>query len=547
MKCSFVVVKSRKKKYSVKETSRFTTDMAENSRWREEMKAVKRNYIIPLFFFVYAFVVMLLCAGSSPVIQYLSPDSSIFYTMGRSAANGTVLYKEIADHKGFYLFLFNWIGALLTPDSMNGLFFVEIVFAWVKLWFVYKTAKLFMEEEKRCVLAAMLFLAAATNFFSWNAGNLGEQFALAFWQIGLYLMAIYMEGNRKAERVLEHRPLFMFLHGVCACAVLFIQANLIAVWIPFGIGLAIILLKEKYISNFLKNLAALLGGAAAAALPVAVYGILNQCIEDMYYVMFEINFMYSEDGRIGKTVMGYFKEFFMQPSAILVLMAVAGTVVACRYYKSRYFTLTFTGMFLFSVLCMSVSLNANPIYYTTYIPFSVPLFIWLVKKVRISEKIWIAAGIGILVLTVICNLQLIKKVLKLGSSGYAYESARQMGELIEDKNAEVLVLGNPLYYNCTGTLPHIKYFTIFGSGLRYETFPYCIDEQYESLLSGENEYIMIQFTDENYNFWGTEEKDAAMNDYLEEQYECILEYSEGGIHSALYRAEGSNIDIECWN
>lgn len=36
-------------------------------------------------------------------IKYLSPDSSIFYTIGRSMANGTVVYKEIADHKGFYL------------------------------------------------------------------------------------------------------------------------------------------------------------------------------------------------------------------------------------------------------------------------------------------------------------------------------------------------------------------------------------------------------------------------------------------------------------
>ncbi len=499
------------------------------------MNAVKKNYKIPLFLLVYAFFAMLLCAGSSPVIQYLSPDSSIFYTMGRSAANGTVLYKEIADHKGFYLFLFNWIGALLTPNSMNGLFLVEIVFAWVKLWFVYKTAKLFTENDKKCVLASMLFLAAATNFFSWNAGNLGEQFALAFWLISLYLMAAYMEGNRKSGKVLEHKPFVMFLHGVCACVVLFIQANLIAMWIPFGIGLALILFKEKYISNFFKNLAALFGGIAAAAVPVVVYGFVNRCIEDMYYVMFEINFMYSEDGRIGKTVLGYLKEFLMQPSVVLVIMAAIGVVIACRHYKNLYFTLTFTGMFLFSVLCMSVSLNANPIYYTTYLPFCVPLFIWIVKKVGLLERFAVIAGIGILALTVVCNLQLVKKVLKLGSSGYAYESAYQMEEFIEDKEAQVLVLGNPLYYNCTGTLPHIKYFTIFGSGLRYETFPNCIDEQYESLLSGENEYIMIQFMDENYDFWGMEEKDATMNEYLKDTYECILEYREGGIHSALYQ------------
>lgn len=144
-------------------------------------------------------------------------------------------------------------------------------------------------------------------------------------------------------------------------------------------------------------------------------------------------------------------------------------------------------------------------------------------------------GIAIFFLTVMCNLQLVKKVFQIGTSGYAYESAEQMGELITDKEANVLVLGNSLYYNCTGTFPHIKYFTIFGSGLRYETFPYCIDEQYASLLSGENDYIIIQFIDDDYSFWGDGKMDNEMNSYLSKAYECILEYREGGIHSALYK------------
>ncbi len=503
-----------------------------------------KDGFIYLFLLAYAVLVMILCAGSSPLIRYLSPDSSIFYTMGRSAADGTVLYKEIADHKGFYLFFFNWVGAWLTPDSMNGLLFVEVCFAWVKLICVYQCAFLFTQDKKKSVLAAMMFLAAATNFFSWNTGNLGEQFALAFHLISLYFMARYMEENRHTDRIAEHRALFMFIHGLCACIVLFVQANLIAMWIPFGIGLAVILLKEKYLTNFFKNLGALAGGVAAAAAPVLIYGIAHDCIEDMYYVMFEINFLYSKDGRRGITLFSYLKDFLLQPSAGIVILAVLGVVVACRYYKKRYFMLTFWGMFLFSVLCMSVSLNANPIYYTTYLPFIVPFVIWITEKSELLAKPFLgghygkyiyAAGLAVFLLTVVCNLQLVKKVFRLGASGYAYESAEKMGELIADKDADVLVLGNSLYYNCTGTLPHIKYFTIFGSGLRYETFPYCIDEQYASLVSGENDYIMIQFTDDGYGFWGDTKRDEEMNRHLGEEYERIFEYREGGVHSALYK------------
>lgn len=490
-----------------------------------------------LFLLIYAFLVMLLCAGSSPVIQYLSPDSSIFFTMGRSAANGTILYKEIADHKGFYLFLFNWIAAWLSPNSMNGLCVVEIFFAWLKLFFVYKIAKLYMEDDKKSVLVATFFLAVSSNFFSWNTGNLGEQFALAFWLISLYFMAVYMERNRKAQDIVEHNPLWMFVHGICACVVLFIQGNLIAMWLPFGIGLACILLKKGYISNFLKNFAALIGGVGITIAPIVIYGVIHRCISDMYYVMFEINFLYSADGRLGKTVGGYLRDFFMQPSAIIVIMAVLGVWIACRYYKTIYFTCTILGMFLFSIVCMSVSLHADPIYYTTYLPFCVPLYIWIVKKVKLFEtkSIMIMACVGVFIITVICNLQFVKKVFQIGTSGYAYESAREMDELIENKDAKVLVLGNSHYYNCTGTLPHIKYFTIFGSGLRYETFPYCIDEQYNSLMSEKNDYIIIQFTDNNYTFWGEEQRDRAMNNCLNKAYNCLYEYDNGGIHSALYQ------------
>lgn len=473
-----------------------------------------KGNLVYIFLLVYAVLIMLLCAGSSPLIQYLSPDSSIFYTMGRSAANGTVLYKEIADHKGFYLFLFNWIGAWLTPNSMNGLLLVEICFAWIKLIFVYKCAFLFTEDKKKSILAAMIFMAVATNFFSWNAGNLGEQFALAFQLISLYYMARYMKENECAGKIVEHKVFYMFIHGFCACIVLFIQANLIAMWIPFGIGLAIVLFREKYVVNFFKNLGALVLGIAAAAAPVIFYGMLHHCLEDMYYVMFEINFLYSKGGRMGTSLFSYLKSFILQPSMGIVVLAVLGVAAACCYYKNKYFTWTFCGMLLFSIICMSVSLNANPIYYTTYLPFIVPFVIWLTKKLQFLNKYFYVAVAAAFILTVIFNLQLVKKVFRIGTSSYAYESAEKMGDLITDKDADVLALANSLYYNCTGTLPHIKYFTIFGSGLRYEIFPDCIDEQYNSLLSGENDYIIIQFTGENNAFWGDEKRDGEMNQYL---------------------------------
>lgn len=53
----------------------------------------------------------------------------------------------------------------------------------------------------------------------------------------------------------------------------------------------------------------------------------------------------------------------------------------------------------------------------------------------------VVCGIGILLVTVVVNLQLVKKVFNIGTSGYAYESAYQMRELIKNKEDKVLVWG----------------------------------------------------------------------------------------------------------
>ncbi len=490
----------------------------------------RKKRIIYIFFAVYAGLVMFLCAGSSPIIQYLSPDSSIFFVMGRSAANGLVLYRDVADHKGFYLFLFNWIGAAITPNSMNGLFFVEIVFAYIKLIYVYKIAYMFLESHKKSILASLGFLAMATNFLSWNTGNLGETFAMAFQVISFFYIARYY-----TEKRTTHPPIWMFIHGICSGIVLLIQANMVGMWIAFGLYTVLFLGWAKRWKNLCENILAGLAGVFCTLIPVIMYGLVHGCLRDMYYIMFEVNMLYSRDGRIGKTIVGYLKEFISSPSFVIVVIACMSIVVVWKN-RNKKAGFVFATMVLFSVVCMSISLHVNSIYYTNYIVFSIPFWIYVAKHVKGKHFGIYVFCCGILLCgTVICNLQLIKKVCHIGSSSYVYESAYQMGNLIEDKDSKVLVLGESSFYNCTQTIPHIRYFTIFVSGLRYETFPYCVDEQYGSLMSGENDYIIIHYIDGQDNFWKWEEKNVAMKDYLDKNYECILDYTEGGIHCALWK------------
>lgn len=41
-------------------------------------------------------------------------DSSVYVVMGRAMKHGKIMYKEIFDHKGLYMYFLNYIAALIS-------------------------------------------------------------------------------------------------------------------------------------------------------------------------------------------------------------------------------------------------------------------------------------------------------------------------------------------------------------------------------------------------------------------------------------------------
>ena len=48
---------------------------------------------------LYTICIMLFSAGSSPVVNSMGTDSSVFFTIGRSMLSGKVPYRDLFDHK----------------------------------------------------------------------------------------------------------------------------------------------------------------------------------------------------------------------------------------------------------------------------------------------------------------------------------------------------------------------------------------------------------------------------------------------------------------
>ena len=102
----------------------------------------RKRYLLLLAGLLYTIGIMLFCAGSSPLIDNMKTDSSVFFTIGRSMVSGKIPYLDLFDHKGWYIYFFNYLAACLDSETTFGLFIIECLFMTVNTILFYKIADL---------------------------------------------------------------------------------------------------------------------------------------------------------------------------------------------------------------------------------------------------------------------------------------------------------------------------------------------------------------------------------------------------------------------
>lgn len=482
------------------------------SRMTEELKAKK-----VIWYAVYCLLLVVLCYGFSPLLRFYSTDSSVFYSIGNSMTQGTVVYRDIFDHKGLWIYLFNYIGAVL--NNMLGGWGMCIVEAIVYLTIAITADRifaLFIKNEKVRVLSACIFLGFSLNFFTYQGGNYTETYALALQMISCMLIAKFWFNNQRTNR---HPPIYMFIHGICSGICLFLRMNLVGIWIPFGIALAIELIKDKKYKNLLLNLFALLCGVALAALPVVIYGIANDCIKDMVFCMFTYNMSYVGDGA---SPLGFIKELFLQgASVVLILGLISATAVSVSKKIPKTFKWMYSLGYIFVLYVTFMGMRAYGHYYQVLIPYTIPIFIfWGIKieNMHFTER---GSALAILLLacfaiTILGNM---RAIIKFGPFDneykYLYDTVQRANEYIAtDEDKSMLTTSNLMQaYVITGTTPTTKYPYIPGAEL-----PEAGKAMYENILSGDYKYIFGVGYEDGYWEICSGTKQAEINKFISENY-----------------------------
>ena len=162
-------------------------------------------------------------------------DSAVFIYMGQRLREGAIPYLQIFDHKGPMLYAIEWLGLTVGNGNLAGIWFLEVIFMFASLYFMYRTARLFTDSEVVSVAAVALGSELFINAF--GRGNLSEEYALPFIAYSLYVFLKFIRTS-----VFTYPEVGMT--GACFGSILLIRANMISVWVSWMPVILILLLTD---------------------------------------------------------------------------------------------------------------------------------------------------------------------------------------------------------------------------------------------------------------------------------------------------------------
>lgn len=341
---------------------------------------VSEKKYFPFVFFLIAFLFLSLFSWStSPFYVCDGMDSAVFKTMGQALLKGKVLYRDIFDHKGPYLYFINALGQWLIPGRI-GIFLLQVAALGAALWYMFRTARLFLGSALS-LICELLALAVLSNHLC--EGNQCEEWMLPAVCITFYYACRYFV----KEHDREHPLGYGLIYGLCFGFSFFIRPNDAVAWMG-GImtGVTVWLTYRKKYKSAILNALCFLGGFLMMAAPVLIYFGCQGALPDMWYGLIGFNREYSGGLLLVHSFLGKRKLFMLFLLCLFVWMA----------YTSNYKRLLYAIVpaFLLGVLLTGVRMYAH--YFICFTPFFLLFFAFFLLKFQ--KTCWRVAAFCMLLL-----------------------------------------------------------------------------------------------------------------------------------------------------
>ena len=233
---------------------------------REKTFEQKHSYM--LYIFVVAVITITICSKSSILYPYNdAPDGNCFFTVGRSLIKGKVLYRDIFEQKGPYIYFLHAILSLVSERTFLGVYLCEIIAVFLFLCVIYKTVRLFNNDIP--IGAVALFAAVVFSQGGFFHGDEIEELCLPVISLTNYYLLRYAK-NKTQIQAKE-----MLLVGILAGCIFWSKYNIcgyFVCWYAFVVSHQIM---QHRMNCLAKCFFAGLGGVLLSTIPVFIYFASN--------------------------------------------------------------------------------------------------------------------------------------------------------------------------------------------------------------------------------------------------------------------------------
>lgn len=456
----------------------------------KKKKFIENKLFIILFCFFTSFFLLLICSKSSPFYPFNDwVDANAFFTMGKGLFNGKVLYKDLFEQKGPFLYFIYGIGYLISNTSFLGIFIIEVISFTICLYYCHKIINLFLNKKEYLIILPLLGAILCTSH-AFTHGGSAEELCFPFLAYSLYSFLRYLIKN-------EMNYSIILTNGLIAGLVFMIKYTLLGFWFIWIICILFNYFKQKEYQKFLFSVMFYLLGIFIPYGIWLIYFLIKDGLGDFIYSYFIVNiFSYTKEGGIIIGLENFLKSLMNNGLVIFILMmAVPNFIKDMKINKINKIFLFLA--IIFSILGIYIGGVVYRYYILIVLLFSIFSFIKLIKYYqKLINKVFnwrysYLLYITFYVIVVLSSFFLSDNIYMFARDKNSLAHYKFAQIINQEKNPTILNYGklDLGIYTLTNVVPNVKYFE--EQNLNYENYPENADEQLRYIKEKKTMFVVL--------------------------------------------------------
>ena len=460
--------------------------------------------------FVCASLILLFTTRSSVLFVCNNwDDANSYFTMGKGMMNGLVIYRDMYDQKGPFLYLLYGLAYLISNKTFLGVFIFEIIAGTFFLYFAGKTI-----ERKSSMTMAMILLPVlgACVYSSWSFyfGGAAEEFCLPLFSYSMYTLDILLHDDLDTGK----KNKYIAYVGLCAGVIAQIKYTMLGFFVAwFLIVFVWIAVKSDFMSA-MKAAVRFVAFALLPSIPWLIYFLVTGSLDDwfrcyIYNNIFHYSQVTTEEYSFFSKLYEMSKTLYWltRDSISYFIWIIIGFIL--QIFMEKGFLRRFTSVILFGFTYFVIFIGGNKLAY-----YSIPLMAIAIPGIsylgKLCNSYWdkiIEKNQKIIsAFAVVFVLAISTVFAAFNTQNAVYRSYKEKDVwlmqaakfLSEDDTLLELNTIDAGLYTVTGIVPTCEYFQT--NGINLETM---FEEQKKYLKEGRTDYVLAvdfptEFIDLNY-------------------------------------------------